>query len=76
MLKMDGFNDCILGIVERCGQEPFIVYDTQKVIDALVADGMSREDAWEFHGFNQACAFMGEGTPGFLYPFEEDIDDK
>ena len=32
MLKWDGFNDAIIGIGERCGQDDVIVYDLQKMI--------------------------------------------
>ena len=66
MLTMDGFDDCIAGICFRGGQEPVVVYDRAKVISQLVADGMSEEDAEEFHAFNQAGAWMGERTPAFL----------
>ncbi len=66
LLKMDGFDDCIEGVVTRINQSPFIVYDYQKVIDKLMTQGMSYEEAVEFHEFNQACAYIGESTPGFI----------
>ena len=72
MLKMDGYDDCILGIVERCGQEPFYVYDTDLVIENLMRQGMTEEAAIEFHEYNQAGAWLGEGTPGFLRAYTED----
>lgn len=66
MLKMDGYDDCILGVVERCGQEPFYVYDTELIIEKLMDEGMTEEEAIEFHQYNQAGAWLGEGTPGFM----------
>jgi hypothetical protein len=65
-LKMDGFDDCILGICTRFGQEPLIAYDYRKVINKLMEDGMSYEDAVEFHEYNQLGAWVGERTPVFI----------
>lgn len=72
MLKMDGYDECIIGIVERCGQEPFYVYDTDLVIENLMSQGMTEEAAIEFHEYNQVGAWLGEGTPGFLRAYTED----
>jgi hypothetical protein len=67
VLKMDGFDDCIVGVVERCGQESFLVYDVEKVIQKLQdTSEMDYHEAVEYFHFNQADAWLGEGTPGFL----------
>lgn len=66
MMVMDGFDECIVGIVERSGESPFVLYDREKVIETLMAQGMTRDEAEEHHGFNQTGAYVGEGTPGFL----------
>ena len=53
MLKADGYNDAIMGLVQRCGQEPVILYDTDKVLQLLVYnDGMTYDEAVEFFEFN------------------------
>jgi len=66
LTQMDGFEDCIAGVLERFGQPPIIVYDQQQVIAKLMAQGMSDEEAEEYYGFNQLGAWVGEHTPGFL----------
>jgi len=66
LLLMDGFNDCIVGVVERCGQELIVCYDKEKVVTKLEADGMTNEEAEEFFYFNQLGAWMGDRTPCFL----------
>ena len=61
MLKADGYNDAIMGLVQRCGQEPVILYDTDKVLEILVySDGM------EFFEFNILGSWVGEETPAFF----------
>lgn len=65
-LKMDGFDDCILGICSQFGRPPVIAYDREKVIKRLMKDGMDREGAEEFFEFNQIGAYMGEYTPVFI----------
>lgn len=67
MLLMDGFDDCIVGVIDRPGSERHVCYDREKVINKLVRDhGMTRADAEEYHEFNQAGSYMGERTPCFL----------
>lgn len=75
-MKMDGFDGCIMGIVSRCGMEPIIAYDYAKVVEKLMQDGMTEEEAVEFHEFNQLGAWAGEGTPCFLHamPPEEVLE--
>jgi hypothetical protein len=64
--KMDGFDDCIIGIVERFGSEPILCYDRQAVLEKLMEDGMTHEEAEEYFSFNQIGAWVGETTPCFL----------
>ena len=72
-LIMDGFDDCILGILERFGiDQPIVVYDREKVIAKLIDnDGMTHEEALEFYYFNQVGAWVGEKTPAFLIKMPE-----
>lgn len=70
LLTMDGYDDCIVGIGYRGGnQNTYVVYDTQKIINKLMKDGMSYHEAIDFHEFNQACAWFGDKTPGFVDTF-------
>ncbi len=71
LLTMDGYDDCILGLGRRFDQH-FVVYDLKRVIQKLMAEGMTEEEALEFHDFNQVGAYMGEGTPAFLLTPDEE----
>ena len=71
LLIMDGYDDCILGLGRRFDQH-FVVYDLKRVIQKLMAEGMTEEEALEFHDFNQVGAYMGEGTPAFLVVPDEE----
>lgn len=66
VLVMDGFDSCILGVVEGAGMDTRVLYSTEKIINFLIEGGMSHEEALEFHLYNQAGAYMGENTPCFL----------
>ena len=66
LLLMDGYDDCFVGVCLRFGQEPIAIYDRSKVIRRLMKDGMSEEEAVEFHEFNQIGAWVGDQTPAFL----------
>lgn len=70
LLTMDGYDDCIIGIGYRAGNDQYVVYDTQKIINKLMNEGMSYHQAVEFHEFNQSCAWLGDKTPVFVDTFE------
>ena len=65
-MLMDGYDECIVGAVERFGMNPIICYDKNKIIKSLETDGMSNEEANEWFEFNQIGAWVGDGTPCFL----------
>jgi hypothetical protein len=66
MLKMDGFNDCIIGIVEQFGRPAIYCYDKDKVLAKLMAEGMDEEEAVDWFCFNQVSAWVGDTTPCFV----------
>jgi hypothetical protein len=66
VMKMDGYDDCVIGLARIFNGSPFLVYDHEKIIQKLMKDGMTREEANEFHEFNQVGAWVGDGTPAFL----------
>lgn len=59
------FDPCIVGVAQRCGMEYVVVYDREKIIEALAKD-MPHEEAVDFYCFNVAGAYVGERTPMFL----------
>tara|TARA_R110000787_G_scaffold155704_3_gene269460 strand:+ start:653 stop:961 length:309 start_codon:yes stop_codon:yes gene_type:complete len=64
---MDGYDDCVIGILERFGMEPIVLYDKEKVINKLVENGCDdHEGANEFYEFNLLGGWHGDETPGFL----------
>ena len=67
LLAMDGYDDCVVGVMERFGMEPILLYDKAKVIDKLIAEGRDdKQSALEYYEFNQLGAWHGDKTPGFL----------
>ena len=66
-LLMDGFDCCVVGVLERYGMASVVLYDKEKVLEKLVEDGCETyEDAIEYYEFNQLGGWHGELTPGFL----------
>lgn len=67
VFKMDGFDDCIIGSVERKGFPDIIGYDARKVVQKLMdRDGMTEDEAVEFYEFNMLGAWVGDTTPCFI----------
>jgi hypothetical protein len=71
-LVMDGYDDCVIGVLERYGMENIVLYDKKKVIDKLIENGCDDEQgAVEFYEFNQLGGWHGDKTPGFLVRLPE-----
>lgn len=66
MMKIDGFDDAILGVCQRKGQLDCVLYDEEKILTILMRDGASYSDALEYYRYNILDAYVGEGTPSFL----------
>ena len=74
IMMMDGYDNCIVGVVSRFGQEPIVCYDMNKVVEKLLKmspNGMTREEAEEWFEYNQIGAWVGPLTPCFLDNLEE-----
>ena len=63
LLKADGFDDAVIGIEVKTGR---LVYDTNKMIQILIEDDMTEEDAIEYIDYNVIGAYVGELTPIFI----------
>jgi hypothetical protein len=70
VIIMDGYDDCIVGICERFGQEPIVAYDKTKVLSKLKESGLNEEEALEFFEFNQIGSWLGKTTPCFITTLE------
>jgi len=63
IILLDGFDEALIGIGERCGQIPLAVYDKTKCIDCLVSKGMEYRQALQYFETNVAGVWRGERTP-------------
>lgn len=70
---MDGYNHCIVGVVERFGQPIIVCYDKAKIIETMCNEGMTEEESLEFFEFNQIGAWVGETTPCFLVKKPDEV---
>jgi len=75
-LKVDGFDDCIIGICERFGMDSVLAYDYEMMIEKLTEDFMTEEQftdlddahdaSVQYFDFNIIGAWMGDSTPVFI----------
>jgi hypothetical protein len=64
-LSEEEFDEAIIGVAERIGDEPVVAYDTTKIV-AILSRSMSVDEAYEFFEFNILGAYVGERTPTFI----------
>jgi hypothetical protein len=62
-MTFDGFDDALVGIATRFSALPLALYSFEKIIEVLLRDGGTYEEAVEYFDFNMAGAWVGEGTP-------------
>ena len=68
------YDACIVGIGYRFSSGPLAVYSIPMVLKVMEGWGMDEEEAQEYFEYNTIGAWMGDGTPMFIYPFLEDTD--
>ena len=68
-LTADGFDAAIMGVTAaQPGRQALVVYDLARMIQILVTrDGLTPEDAQEHLLFNTVGAWLGKGTPIFVW---------
>lgn len=69
----DNCDAAIIGTVSRCGSEPVVCYDYDKLIECFIDPdlaesdpGAAHEEALEWVEYNVAGAYVGENTPFIL----------
>jgi len=71
MMIANGYDSAIIGIAERCGQPDVLAYSVTRIVDQLVSEGMTYEEAGEYFSFNISGAYVGETTPVFIHDLLE-----
>ena len=66
VLEPSQFDEAIIGTVQRVDRSPVVCYSVDKIVEILMEDGMSQEEAYEYYEYNILGAYIGEGTPMFL----------
>lgn len=73
MIFVDGYDSAILGMDTEYKR---VIYSKEKMIDILVAEGMTDVDAVEWLEYNVWNTYVGEHTPIFLHELtKEDIQE-
>lgn len=66
-LFADGFDDAIIGVTQDGFTGSFrVCYSVTRCYDALIAGGMTEDEAIEFFEYNTLSANMGPMTPIFI----------
>ena len=71
-LEPPSFDSAIVGVSAQApSRVSVVVYDREEVIDILMDEEMSREEAEEYFEFNISGVWMGDRTPIFLMRTEQ-----
>jgi hypothetical protein len=64
-LSEEEFDEAIIGVSERIGDEPVVAYDTTKIVEIL-SRSMTVDEAYEYFEFNILGSYVGQKTPVFI----------
>lgn len=67
----DGFDSAFLGFSHRMNEPITAVYSLKIILDTLVEDGMSYDEALEYADFNILGAWIGPQTPIYVVEIDE-----
>ncbi len=67
------WDKAVIGVAYRADGMRVLAYSAHLCLAALVADGMSEQEAMDWFYFNVNCAWTGPGTPVFI---DYDIPEK
>ena len=62
-MKADGFDDAVIGFDPNTDR---LVYDRYEMVQILIRDGMSEEEAIEYLAYNTWGTYFGEQTPIYI----------
>ena len=66
-LFADGFDEAIIGLTRDIAtSSPRVCYDIALILEALILEGMTEEDAIEHFEYNISGAYVGPSTPIFI----------
>jgi len=71
MLKIDGHDNAIIGpamVWRENGLQDVLVYDGEQILENLMREGMTAEEAREYIEYNIESAYVGEKTPVVVWP--------
>lgn len=67
VVRFDGLDEAIVGLASQYTKTPVVLcYDREKILEILMRDGMTAEDAEEYFEFNIGCLWAGDSTPIIL----------
>ena len=68
LVKANGLEDAIIGVGSRMNMPDVLIYSYNKCVKIFMEkEGWTHEEAIEWMDFNVVGAWVGEGTPIFLY---------
>jgi hypothetical protein len=66
LLAIPGCDAAAIGIIKRCGQSAYVVYDFDALMEIFVGQGMAYHAALDHIASNIENAWMGPSSPAVL----------
>lgn len=63
----DGFDEAIIGLVSTGpSNDPVVAYSIKRIIETLMEQGLTRDEAYERFSFNIEGSYVGSTTPVYV----------
>jgi hypothetical protein len=75
LIKVEGHDNAYIGVGVSFGQLDRLVYDTDIIIDNLIKQGMTHQEAEEYYSYNILDAYVGQKMPIYMSKIKlEELD--
>jgi hypothetical protein len=63
----------LIGVGNQYTKKPLLIYSAKKILEKLMKDGLTYEEAMDHYGTNIQCLWAGEGTPIIIDDLSVDL---
>jgi hypothetical protein len=76
-VNYDGLEAAIIGVGQQYTKPAVLIYSARKIIEVLMKQGMTQDEAMDYYGHNIECMWVGaEETPIIMDDLSVDLKEK
>jgi hypothetical protein len=76
-VQFEGLEEAVIGVGQQYTKAPVLIYSARKIIEVLMKQGLTYEEAMQHYGHNIECTWLGaDGTPIIMHDLSVNLKEK